>query len=314
MADVRIRTTKQEMEDIERSGLPSHQAWVVYDTYSVECGYITGSGSETAYVLMGNRELPFELANVRDGDIESALQFARRWGLLGTTTPVVQMALVEGPEALSVLWGHGSTIRTLLDLYKALNSDDQTDVNDVLHRTLTDHGLVEKEFMEPDWRYPPDLPAARFDSLFRRTRHRHHWRYLVGQEPRSLAFLSASKNPVGTAHAMIRMAINENMATARPSLDAASHGPPPAWLESGFRLGIRFGTLLAAVYYHLATFVGRRGHVGRCEDSDCGRLFMRTDPRQRFCPPTDYKGIGRRQSKCGWRHRKRVQRARRREA
>ncbi len=72
---------------------------------------------------------------------------------------------------------------------------------------------------------------------------------------------------------------------------------------TGLVRGWAFRTLGDAILAHVVSYATKEHRIAKC--AECGLVFEQRDPREKFCPPDDYRGVGRKQSVCGARNRSR---------
>ena len=310
-------SASEGFNELARSGLRMTDLWPVYDTYSIEDGQLKARGPRTFYPPMARPELPFELANVGDGDEQAALAFVRKWGLLGQELrrPPEERT---GTEDLAFIWRHASTALNVLELHRGLLAED-----DLMLRAAVETVALREYSLEE--MYPGDAvvqePADPGDYWDDQTWGRWSTPSTGHIFPVSLTDLL--ERPGKTAHLYIWDLLSDHYPRVTPTLRWRLDSPESELRKPSFELVFTYHSLLGALYLHLIEMVGgRHTDIGRCEE--CGRMFERTDRRQRFCPParehveaakSDQRGGRRRrvQSRCQMRHAKRLEREHTRE-
>ena len=112
-----------------------------------------------------------------------------------------------------------------------------------------------------------------------------------------------SMPPPSQVTGILDQVLNENLADA--VVDTAVFG------NAGVRLERRAVTNLGAAYWRIAQAIEGPydENVGRCAAEDCGRIFVREDGRQRYCPPAQQ--LQEKESSCAMRERQRRHRSKR---
>jgi hypothetical protein len=152
-----------------------------------------------------------------------------------------------GGVPLSQIWRHASNVRLVLELLDLLRRKDGPSLDGLLKSRNTSS---------------PETG----DRVIR---------YIAGVEERA-AKLTAG-DPIIRADSLIKDIINAN-APALGGVATVLKGRVPKSLLISYHV-------LPAVYHMLAGAVEKRA-VWRCEAPDCGQVFLRTDERQRHCPPS----------------------------
>ena len=271
-----------------RRGL-STQVWPLHDAYFLESRIIKAAGDHRYYFPLAKPKLVFDLAKVPDGDEDAALDFVRTWGQLGHFALVEPEKRQDG-DPLPFVWGHAYTIRNVLTLFKALQSEKPDTLDQALNSILSPRPITQ------------DAPDTYPSWLWMR-RSRVSVTFPFNQTPEELALKiisdSISKNLEGTSPAI--------------EIEPDVAGQAPASPLSRLHFTFRWNALVEAAYWHLGTVVTAGRRIARCKE--CGGFFEKTDRRQEFCPPSEEEKIearhgvrSRAQSKCALRYRVRQQR------
>lgn len=306
-------------------------SWPVYDNYVVEempvsrpeavkhaiSHYVIGSlapravtqhviksvgDSHRLYFPVNYRQLPFELAKVKENNLDDALEFVRAWGLLtARRASQADMTFAYGTPPWYV-WGHARNIRIVLSLYESLSQSDPR----ALIQTVSDVTNVEEEesvFLKTQTSFGR---SAGDRGLFTVT-----WKKMSGSEdlksgltPSTDFFPLTSESSASLATRIIDDLVNENLKELRHYLACPpGDASPPPW-----ELTLSWGQLTDIVYWHLANVLAARNPFLRC--LYCKNLFEQTHGRQQFCPPPQtsrglVKGghLKRAQSLCALRYR-----------
>ena len=208
---------------------------------------------------MAFRQLPFELAKVRFGDIKDATGFALRWGLLGFQRYRELVASVRW-DPLWFIWWHARSVRDVLNIHAALQDNDPEALAKVLD-TILQPATVD--------------PGVRLSG--------HHIR-----GPRVVRLQMPDDDSVEDQGLnIIGQFVNPNIAGIRMWLFPRTTDKFPNLLVNSplekLSPVYSFNSLAEAIWWHLSTFVAGAHPVGQCKE--CGSLFERTDKRQEFCPP-----------------------------
>jgi hypothetical protein len=266
------------------------------------------------------------LAGLRDGDEPGTLAFATTYGLLGRRA-LMRPGPPEG-EPLAWVWAHARTVRVCLAVTAQLHAlgrpgsrANRQRLGDLRAFLATD--VVGATFGEqartvrPTWTFlePGSDPRSAMTTCVvcqRLVRHADvdaRGRCVFCKDATAVPHRTSPRvapptapDPVADARFVRRTLINANLA-----------GIGRRVVDDGDRDATVFGfrCLLDVVYWRLASAVEARPHgaagtaqVVTCAAPDCGRAFVRRDPRQRFCP-----GVDGTESRCA--QRARQQRCRR---
>ena len=268
----------------------STQLWPVYDAYFLENSIIKSEGHHRLYFPLARPRLLFDLAKVLDGDKDAALAFVRNWGHLGHFAVVDPTKRRDG-DPLSFIWGHAYTVRNVLTLFKALQSEKPDALDQALDEIVSLRPFT-KDALNT---YPSWLWMARSREI--------------------ISFELLDQTPEEFALKIISNSIAKNLEGTSPvvKIEPDAPGQPPTSPLSRLRFSFRWNALVEVVYWHLAGVVTRGRHISRCKE--CGGFFEQTDRRQEFCPPSEeeimqarQRARSRAQSKCALRYRVRQHR------
>jgi hypothetical protein len=298
--------------------------WDVHAQYAITQGMLVGQGPHKVwYAPMEYPQLVTALAQLRAGDEKAVLRFARQYGPLG-----YDRLMPDTGEPLAWIWAHAVIIRVCLRLTTLLTPGSEAALEDYVRRV--------------DWDAPDGVPF-RFDapspSFPEAEAYTVIQRYQKTYEDAGLAYNQrlyynaglnsfhpdkdalAVLDKLGTAAEWARLPEGPGLnAGPLPSLRSRARkircylinqwmGPieRQLWDQEGVppRSCYGLGALYNYAYWHLADFAeDRYVRVQRC--AACGALFVRTDNRQRFCPP----GPRQKGSRCAARERMRAKRRR----
>lgn len=249
----------------------SSRQWEVRAKYEVAHGVLRAVGGvRHDYSPLAYPEIVGEIAKLHEGDERRLLAFARRWGLLGYPPQLGQ------GDPLPWIWAHARGIRMVLELQFYLQEGDFCGLG---------------QFLDS---YPrPDAgPLAPEETILLSTggpsgivEQRVFW---------------VVTTPSHTAREVIAAIINPNLRELEYQVGSTTEG-------EGLHRVLDFLSLMFAAYWHLAEVVTGSRALVRCQE--CRALFAQTDKRQRFCPPPP-NWMGRRDSPCASRFRKRRERQR----
>lgn len=273
----RVRPDRASIAEAERLGIPHW--WEVAADYTVQDRVLV-EAVEVAqrYAPATTPHVVTELAKLREGDEAQARAFAKRWGALGYVrllkrTPGLSahrrnelLSQARG-DPLPWVWAHARGVHTCLDLLGYLQDADIDGLERYLQTLRDERG-----------HYPALTYGWRFEL-------RSHTR--VGDSDAAAA-----------ARGLVAHVVTTNLEGLSMALEPTSEGT--------FRVIQTFDALCDLVYWHLANSVAslardRPGRLARCEE--CGAFFLRTDPRQRFCPAEGPHSAG--ESRCAKRARAR---------
>lgn len=254
-------------------GLGVNRGWPIHEDYSIVDQLLRPTGAVREwYWPATHRQLPADIATLREGDTKRALHFARRWGLLG-----YQWLIPTEPGSTQVIgdhlpwtWAHARGIRLVLELYDALRQGGEETIAWALEQVpgvVRDSSEGTVSFVAGEANIIQDF-------------HFYGWR----------------DDPVGTAWLLIRDLVNCNLGTLRYQID----------LEGGALLEtLVYPSLVAMAYWHVVQIVRGAGVLARCQE--CHQFFVQADRRQRYCPPPPREGLrGKAGSACGSRKRQRL--------
>jgi hypothetical protein len=250
-----------ELQSAELGG--SSQLWEVSEAYSVENGVVvaTGKRAHRSYAPLAHRELPGRLAEV-SGETE-AIEFCRRWGLLGYARLYLRQSGVAQKRARAFLsnmgWGdplewmyaHARTVRMLLELIRQRKDTSSAGLKSSIDSIVTE------------------------GSMFS---------YAQLHETDKSVGLFGLENPLDVAAHIVVSVINQNLVPIHRRYQAASSPAPGTVVRND-----SYGTLLVAVYAHLADAMDGHAEYYQCGYRRCVRWWPREEevrgPKRRYCPP-----------------------------
>jgi len=323
---VSYRDTMPEIKgEVTRANMPAEwdaaerrrslfQHWVEADYEIVDgvLSWVRDADEEGGgYLPMATPSIVGDFARLRVGDTAMLCAFARRWGSLGYED-VAHRDLSKVPEwtygdPVAWVWAHVAGIQTALALWKFWRERDVDALAQFLNRRrmsrLRWHRLQKLDQLILDQRYVEaqrQLEAhvakpgrnGEGDSLVivwaeeSRIVPKFYPRDHEGAEPWSFAWR------------IIREIINPNLRGVHAALSPYFPKDPN---ESIVAQG--WDALISVIYRHIFEIISS-GEVEECRE--CHTPFIRTDGRQRFCPPPP----SRRESQCAMRFHKREQRRR----
>ncbi len=308
----------ERAEAQRRRSLSMHE---VEEDYEVVDGGLrpteTRSGEGRRYYFpMAAPAILGDFVRMRIGDEASLLTFARRWGLLGyhnlTWLDTSWLDSQAQGEPVAWIWAHLSGIQTALRLWGFWRHDDDAALTDFLRRRpaseeathdlpTVDRLLKQRDFgaaqlvIERHCATPSADARGDPDSLI-----------VVSADgprvtPYSFDVRSPSGPPWSQAWNIVRRVINPNLSGVHPEINLwASRSPAAPLVVQGW------DTIMSVIYRHLFEVIAS-GEVEECRE--CSTPFVRTDGRQRFCPPPPWS----REGQCAMRFHKREQRRRKAE-
>jgi hypothetical protein len=240
--------------------------WLVTDTYNVQHNVLVeGGSSKRAYFPVLRPVLLSEFAKLNQSGPSALPGFARQWGLLGYRQ-LLQQTPVRG-DPVPWLMAHARGVWACLELLNYLQGDDAEGLSACLSslRGDDDHSPA----LTVGKRHTTDTIAHRGDEPATEIA----WWLVASIITPNLAGLKLAVTPTTT------------------SVEATQE----------------FDGLIDVIYWHLFSLVKRPGAEGkllaRC--AECGALFVRTDRRQRFCPPPSAPNGVASESRCASRARAR---------
>ena len=305
--------TEAERNEARRRRSPWTQ-WVEPD-YEIVDGVLrptSGIGADRNYLPMATPAILGDFVRLRIGDEAALIRFARSWGLLGYDRLLQRdaspMASWAGGDPVAWIWAHLSGIQIALRLWGFWRSKDTAALAEFLPRrqasreqwrTLSRLGLLltDRKFQEAQTlveRYaakPSDESAEDVNVLV-----------LSADGPRvAVARYNMSVGrlpPWSGAWNLVRVVINPNMRGVHAEISSVAEV-----LEDTSLVEQGWDSVISVIYRHLFEAIAS-GQVEECRE--CGTPFVRTDKRQRFCPPPRES----RESQCAMRFHKREQRRR----
>jgi hypothetical protein len=211
---------------------------------------------------------------------DDLLAFVQEYGPLGFAAlgggqqgPVIRPALGHGVTAVEpTVWGlaHAATVRWCLE---------------------TGYAVQKGRELPP----APNAVGIGAQMAFRDRRQLSGWKNHGFWD--AMAFAEEEIDGFGPPDHVVNV-IEQNLANVQRTLD---------YVERRFHAIWHLPTLLDAIYLRTADMVAT-GTLVRCAALDCGRYFMRTNPKERYCPnPPGYIG---RERLCAVRDRQRRARER----
>ena len=181
------------------------------------------------------------------------LRFAKRYGHLGYEH-LIPGSRRPGGERISWIWSHVTTVRTCLQLTSYLGSSS-TMLEKYVRKVISD---------ERKFGIGPRRESTRFVMRWAKGNQWVTDRDWREQDPRV------------TAQWIRRVLINRNLELAGSVY--------PQITDAGVAYDV-VPTLLAVIYRHLVKRINNHDPL-LCEADDCDQVFLRTDPRQRYCTET----------------------------
>lgn len=239
---------------------------------------IEGRGRTTdryRYFPMAYPQLPFYLEKVGWEDESSALEFVENWGLLGRSKLLAPMSSGSSSDPLWFIWWSARSVRNVIDLYEALESEDSKRIESVVNRVLVPESV---------------LKEGRFDA----TGHsitRGNYESLVYPDYDSVEDI---------ALATISQIVFRNISTLRAVVTFEPYGEDierPVRPVERFKRGYQMSSLAEAIWSQLAAFLASSDNVGTCEN--CQSRFWKMHGNRYYCPnPDPYDPVGGEDSKC----------------
>ena len=249
----------------------SLQLLTVWEAYRIADGKVVvgESDKQRFYNPLGSPELPGRLADVEDGDEDSALAFVQRWGLLGFSELYTSQATAqqrakfeadfgEWGDPLGWIWAHARNARILVKLISLLKGGDPEPITGYLDRLMAET--------------PPPLQGSMLT-------------YASGTSTsRAMGFGQAIDGPLQAAASIVRNIINENV---------VKHVSPQLVIYNketgGMARSHTASALLPVIYTHLMeAAIGAKGYY-QCAYRNCQRWWPvnheRRGPRSQYCPP-----------------------------
>lgn len=277
-----------------REGFRDPLSAKVYSVYQIRNGVIFGSGKVLrTYLPVATPQVVTDYANLPEGDESQLLAVAQRWGSLGYLRVTglddgvdVYNLLRPGEHSadpLSWVWAHARGIRTCLKLADCIRLRDVSALEETLDSIVVERREFKQKTSDGGQQ---SVTQIRFAEGF-------------GYESYVLSGISLDKTVAlwsadgGTtelsevvsaedyARVIIRWIVNLNLSLVQPKLvvERTDDGREVFSLGNG-------GLLLGVVYWHLARLVAREAGYAQCEA--CKKFFIQKNPRQKYCPPSDY--------------------------
>lgn len=253
-------------------GRGGESEWPVHEGYEVRGGALCPVGAVSrSYDPLAYPQIVTQIARLNERDEGALVAFAQTWGLLGY--PSVPP---ENGDPLPWVGAHTRGIHMVLNLHSYLQRPGLEGLRQFLRSHKGSH-----------WEYPTE------ESLNLTVGTPRHWGF------KSLPW--AEEAPADMAHDAIAAIMN-------PNLRGVCYQFSRGTRARGFRPILSFFSLGSAAYWHVFNILTGRRLLGRCEE--CGQFFVKTDRRQKFCPPLPQpRGLETTTgSLCGARYRKRRQR------
>lgn len=249
--------------------------WGVATDYTAQHGFLVALGPPArSYRPAESETVLAEFGKIGWEDDAAVVAFARHYGHLGglweyrdptgdvsrtlsrmlTASEVKDEAFVLPPtrEPLPAIWREAAAVRTCLRLIEYLQERATGGLADYL-RSMAQTG---------------DQAGFALEIA-------------PGRVVISKADLNGEDWPVQVAADIVLQVVNKGL------VDSPTATPFRMSLEGDggrFRIGYSFQSLLQVIYWHLARVAAGEGgrSVARCEE--CGRFFVKTHGKQRFCP------------------------------
>jgi hypothetical protein len=265
------------------------------------------------YFPMAIPALVGEFVRLRIGDTNALSAFVHRWGLLGYDDlsqrdgiPFESWAL---GDPLAWVWAHLSGVHTALSLWKFWREQDEAGLIQYIDRRKASEArwdvlepvtllLAKKRFVDAQ-----QMIEGHFAAPGRRPDEAADGILNITGDGRSIV-VALEYPPSTTAQSwdvawhMIRRSINPNLRGVHAQISShVERYPDRTIVVQGW------DALISVVYRHIFETMAS-GEVEECRE--CQTPFIRTDGRQRFCPPVPPA----RESNCAMRFHKREQRKR----
>jgi hypothetical protein len=257
---------------------------------------------ERTYEPASFPEIVSDFANLNEGDGGAVEAFARRWGHLGYSALLPQAERNPTneavPEPLQWVWAHARGVRVCLDLLTYVRRGDSKRLDALLRSLQGPSARLLQEEAEAWPKNPGEASALDGDN----------WPWLlcgVLHEIQPWSWRSGQKlGPQLLAQGIIANIVSANLRGLSLDLhllprDAAEQAIKQRRRRKGetreYFLGFTFAPLILVIYWHVGRLAQQNASLGICEY--CGKVFVRTDPRRRYCPvPAGLRG---RESFCG---------------
>ena len=249
--------------------------WPVFEECRIEHGNLVVEGPVAKwYNPLEYDQLVAAFSDLKDGDEDGLLDFARTWGDL--RTEAFSSGAIADPVPL--VWGHARNVRLVLHLQHYLQSGDLEGLEQFLsaHFGPRPRAADQEQKLFPEF-FP--FTVVLLESPFKEEVQ------LTWREPR------------GIAEDIISSVLNANLVRVHYRVEGGD--------GESLRLINYCPSLLASIYWLLAEIVTGGRRLKSCEE--CRKLFVVPDGRQKYCPEPPFQ-IGTTGSLCGARKRKRLQR------
>lgn len=243
------------------------QVWGVAENYMVRKDLLIQVGLEVrGYDPMQEPSLPIELAALHEGKIAPA-RFASKYGLLGYDRLVPREKRLGG-DPIQWIGAHARAVFFSLDLVARINSGDTADLLEGLCGMPKDFygSLAECRLLDFTW-----------------IRGRGWLAHVIKSHSRERTGVTLHQICLSQVNTTVLTLINPNIASIRRELMTDHRGR----VTSVFR----FDAMIQCVYWQIADRL-ERGGIRRCKF--CGRFFVPSGTKQRFCSPPS----GVRRSRC----------------
>lgn len=252
-------------------------SWPRYPQYEISDGRVrpqvpSGSKANQAfwshtqpYDPIHRADVASNLAKIEKGDTAAVLRFVNRYGLLGFSE-------LDEPEIygdpLSWFWLHAETLALCLSLKQSVDAEKWNEIERTVSQFPQSVGVEQWKKIQRESPTVGRFPCPIVSFAARNKVHRVAFFPTVA--PTRAAVLRQ------LAAQILCHIINANISTLHPVIE---------WSESSkiFIQRFPFKALIEAVYWNFGNAL-QHGVITRCELPTCGRLFLRTDKRQRFCP------------------------------
>ncbi len=304
--------------------------WPVYGSYEVRKDGYLWQPSELLvreYSPAGYPQLLTDLAKASDGSREAIENFALRWGSLGYSSllgvartraprtddlgqplerPTARHLIKTRPprsmvgretrtDPVAWIVAHARGINLCLDLldllYPADGTPCQASALDGILQPLRGHLVETLVAYEPK---PVERPAIAEPLIDRDAPQSNSVIVSVGEGSRIFARRWSIEGSLEeAAKQIIADIVTANTQGMGPSLDL---------VEGRLVMVQGYDALIEMAYWHVARVAESKELLAKCEAQDCRHFFVKTDGRQRFCPPDPWAGKGA-ESRCARRDR-----------
>jgi hypothetical protein len=300
-----------------RRSLYAHWVEADYEIVDGVLRVVEDSGEEGGgYLPMTTPAIVGDFVRLRIGDEAGLCAFARRWGLLGYE----RLTRLKSPSGFPVplrrdpvawVWGHLGGLQTALRIWKFWREQDIDGYRRYLDRRRFPRaarraGPINRLHRVGRFAEAQRVVQEYFADVSGREASVGELLIVAGDNAQIEGLvLRGDDEEVRSwegAWVFIRHIINPNLSGVHAEISPFFDSRP----EEPF-VATGWDSLMSVIYRHLFEIMAS-GQVEECRE--CGTPFVRTDGRQRFCPPTPPA----RESQCAMRFHKREQRKRTAEA